>query len=406
MLNVLAPEEARELIRKEFSGNVKTEQVPLDKAFGRVLAEDICAREYVPDFDRSTVDGYAVRASDTFGCSESLPALLTRAGEVLMGQKPSVSVNAGSCAAIPTGGALPEGADSVVMVEYTEDYGDGTIGILKSAVPGNNLIFRGDDVYPGKQVIAAGKRLGAGDIGALAAMGITEVSAACRLKAGIISTGDELVAADTVPGPGQIRDVNSNMLSAILEGAGAEPVCFGIIKDKDELLRDCLKKAVKECDIVLISGGSSVGEKDAAVRVIASEGGILFHGIAMKPGKPTILGKVNGKPVFGLPGHPAAAYFTARIFVREALAALSGELLDFRPATAVLDENISANHGRAEYVSVQLYEKEGILTAHPVRSKSGLICSLASADGWFCIDKDCEGLPEGSIIKVYSEKRM
>ena len=312
MLNVLAPEEARELIRKEFSGNVKTEQVPLDKAFGRVLAEDICAREYVPDFDRSTVDGYAVRASDTFGCSESLPALLTRAGEVLMGQKPSVSVNAGSCAAIPTGGALPEGADSVVMVEYTEDYGDGTIGILKSAVPGNNLIFRGDDVYPGKQVIAAGKRLGAGDIGALAAMGITEVSVACRLKAGIISTGDELVTADTVPGPGQIRDVNSNMLSAILEGAGAEPVCFGIIKDKDELLRDCLEKAAEECDIVLISGGSSVGEKDAAVRVIASEGGILFHGIAMKPGKPTILGKVNGKPVFGLPGHPAAAYFTDR----------------------------------------------------------------------------------------------
>ncbi len=406
MLNVLAPEEAIALIKKEFSGNVRTEKVPLSEAYGRVLAENICANEYVPDFDRSTVDGFAVLASDTFGCSEALPAMLTRVGEVLMGQKPSFKVGAGTCAAIPTGGALPEGADSVVMVEYTEDYGDGTIGILKSAAPGNNLIFRGDDVYPGKPVLEAGKRIGAGDTGALAAMGITEVTAACRLKAAIISTGDELVNADAVPGPGQIRDVNSSMLAAMMRETGFEPVIYGIIKDNDELLRECLKKAVSECDMVLISGGSSVGEKDAAMRVISSEGEILFHGLAMKPGKPTILGRVSGKPVFGLPGHPAAAYFITRIFVREAMAALNGEKLSFRPVDAVLDENISANHGRAEYVSAKLYEREGKLFAHPLRSKSGLISVLAEADGWFCIDKNCEGLPQGSVIKVFSEERM
>ena len=400
MLSVKTPEEVLALIESEFFPMAKVEQVPLVAAMGRILAEDIAAEEYVPDFNRSTVDGYAVRARDTFGCTDAIPAILPLQGEVLMGQGAEFVMNKECCVAVPTGGAVPEGADSVVMLEYTEDYGDGTIGVLKSVAPGQNMIFRGDDVYPGKVILSKGRVLSSQDIGALAAIGKVQVPVACKLKVGVISTGDELVPPEERPGPGQVRDVNSPMLEAMLRAFGTEVVNYGIVIDDEALLREKVTKAVSECDAVLLSGGSSVGVKDAACRIIESMGSLLLHGIAIKPGKPTILGKTGSKPLVGLPGHPVAAYFITKLFVLPLLSRLTGRTQEIYTTTAQVSESISANHGRAQYHCCRLERKDGKLIAYPIRGKSGLITTLAGADGYFCIDRDCEGLPKFADIQV------
>lgn len=400
MFTVKTPEEVLNLLQELTLQQQKTERVQLLKALGRVLAEPVRAAEYIPDFCRSTVDGYAVRGADTFGCSDSIPAILTQIGAVKMGESADMSVQAGTCAAVPTGGEVPAGADAVVMKEYTEHYGDGTIGISKSVSPGANMVYRGDDVFPGKMVLEAGRLLTAADLGALAAMGIEEVAVAKRPLVGIISTGDELVPVCQKPGPGQVRDVNSSLLAAAAESFGGEGRPYGIIKDDETLLRTTLTQAVRECDCVLISGGSSVGEKDATCRVMAELGTLLFHGIAMKPGKPTIMAMIDGKPVIGLPGHPGAAFFVAHIFVRPLLGRLQGENCVTRRINAVLTEPVSANHGRAQYTAVYLVPDERGVAAVPIHSKSGLISSLAGSDGYFEIPRNCEGFPAGSTVAV------
>ena len=400
MFTVKTPEEASALIESVFAKCMQEEEIPLEDAPGRVLAKPVKGTEYVPGFDRSTVDGYAVIASDTFGCSDALPALLALCGEVEMGKNAERKLSKGECIYVPTGGAMPEGSDAAVMIEYTENYGDGTVGILKSAAPGNNLIFRGDDVSPGKEVLPAGRKLTAGDIGALAAMGISRVLVAKKPLVGIISTGDELVSIDETPQEGQIRDVNSVMLGALVQEAGAEYISYGILKDDEAFLKAAFDKALTECDMVLISGGSSVGMKDVTCSVLESRGEVLFHGLAMKPGKPTILGKADGRPVFGLPGHPAAACFVSELFVKPLLARMMGRTVRPRTVTARITEAVSANHGRAQYMGVTLHEENGILYAKPVHSKSGLITSLAGTDGFFCIPRDCEGISADETIQV------
>ena len=400
MLSVKTPEEVLALIKNEFSPMAEMETVSLSSAMGRTLAEDITASEYVPDFNRSTVDGYAVRASDTFGCTDAIPAILPLQGEVLMGQGAAFVLGGGCCVAVPTGGAVPEGADSVVMLEYTEDYGDSTIGVLKSAAPGQNMIFRGDDVYPGKVILQKGRVLSAKDIGALAAIGRVQVPIVKKLTVGVISTGDELVPPNVKPGPGQIRDVNSPMLDALLASFGVNVINYGIVIDDEALLRETVEKAIAQCDAVLLSGGSSVGVKDAACRIIESMGSLLLHGIAIKPGKPTILGKTGNKPLVGLPGHPVAAYFITKLFVLPLLSQLMGRTEAVYTTTAKITENISANHGRAQYHCCRLERKGEELYAYPIRGKSGLITTLAGTDGYFCIDRDCEGLPQFAEIQV------
>lgn len=401
MLHVKTPDEVLALIEQEFAPLAgRGEIVSLTAAMGRVLAEDILASEYVPDFDRSTVDGYAVRAKDTFGCSDAIPAILPQNHEVLMGEGADFELEPESCCAVPTGGAVPKGADSVVMLEYTEDYGDGTIGIGKPAAPGQNMIFRGDDVYPGKVVLEQGRVLTAQDIGALAAIGRVRVPVVKKLTVGVISTGDELVPPEVNPGPGQIRDVNSPMLEVMLTSFGAEVRNYGIVPDDEDVLQAVTQKAASECDAVLLSGGSSVGVKDAACRIIESMGVLLMHGIAMKPGKPTILGKTGCKPLVGLPGHPVAAYFITKLFVLPLLGRLMGRTMKRFTITAYLSENISANHGRAQYHCCRLSTENGKQIAYPIRGKSGLITTLAGTDGYFCIDRDCEGLPKGAEIQV------
>ena len=401
MLDVKTPEEVLSMIQEEFAPIADTELVALNAAVGRILAEDIAATEYVPDFDRSTVDGFAVRAKDTFGCSDAIPAILPMQAEVFMGQGADFDLNPEECVAVPTGGAVPRGADSVVMVEYTEDYGDGTIGISKSAAPGQNMIFRGDDVFPGKVVLEQGRVLSSQDIGALAAIGRVQVPVAKNLKIGVISTGDELVPPEQTPGPGQVRDVNSPMLEAMLTAFGAEVINYGIVIDDEALLSEKVHKAVAECDAVLLSGGSSVGVKDAACRIIESMGELLMHGIAIKPGKPTILGKAGSKPLVGLPGHPVAAYFITKIFILPLLCRLTGRKQESYTTTARVTESISANHGRAQVHCCRLESRDGELWASPIRGKSGLITTLAGADGYFIIDRDCEGLPQGAQVQVF-----
>ena len=400
MLHVKTPEEVLALIETEFAPMAGTELVSLSAAVGRVLAEDIAATEYVPDFDRSTVDGYAVRARDTFGCTDAIPAILPVQGEVFMGEGADFTLNPEECAAVPTGGAVPAGADSVVMVEYTEDYGDGTVGISKAAAPGQNMIFRGDDVYPGKVILQKGRVLSSQDIGALAAIGRVLVPVVKKITVGILSTGDELVPPDVVPGPGQVRDVNGPLLEAMLTAFGVNVIHYGIVIDDEAKLTAVVTKAAAECDAVLMSGGSSVGVKDAACRIISSMGTLLLHGIAIKPGKPTIIGKAGNQPLVGLPGHPVAAYFVTKLFILPLLARLMGKTLTNYTVTARVTESISANHGRAQYHCCRLEHREDGLYAYPIRGKSGLITTLAGADGYFCISRDCEGLPQGAEIQV------
>ena len=400
MLYVKTPEDVLALIKEEFSPLGQGETVSLSAAMGRILAEDIAAGEYVPNFDRSTVDGFAVRARDTFGCTDAIPAILPLQQTVQMGQGADFPLNAEACVAVPTGGAVPKGADSVVMLEYTEDYGDGTIGISRPVAPGENMIFRGDDVFPGKVILQKGRVLSSADIGALAAIGRVRVPVVKKLTVGVISTGDELVPPEVQPCPGQIRDVNSPMLEAMLTAFGCHVINYGIVIDDEALLTQKVRQAAAECDAVLLSGGSSVGVKDAACRIIESMGRLLLHGIAIKPGKPTILGKAGPKPLVGLPGHPVAAYFITKLFVLPLLGRLSGRDMTAFTVTAKVTESISANHGRAQYHCCRLTPRDGEVWAEPIRGKSGLITTLAGDDGYFCIDRDCEGLPKNAEIQV------
>lgn len=400
MLYVKTPEDVLALIKEEFSPLGQGETVSLSAAMGRILAEDIAAGEYVPNFDRSTVDGFAVRARDTFGCTDAIPAILPLQQTVQMGQGADFPLNAEACVAVPTGGAVPKGADSVVMLEYTEDYGDGTIGISRPVAPGENMIFRGDDVFPGKVILQKGRVLSSADIGALAAIGRVRVPVVKKLTVGVISTGDELVPPEVQPCPGQIRDVNSPMLEAMLTAFGCHVIYYGIVIDDEALLTQKVRQAAAECDAVLLSGGSSVGVKDAACRIIESMGRLLLHGIAIKPGKPTILGKAGPKPLVGLPGHPVAAYFITKLFVLPLLGRLSGRDMTAYTVTAKVTQSISANHGRAQYHCCRLTPRDGEVWAEPIRGKSGLITTLAGADGYFCIDRDCEGLPKNAEIQV------
>lgn len=400
MLTVKTPDEALEVIRGSFCCIAGEENVPLDQAAGRVLCKDIYASEYVPGFDRSTVDGYAVRAADTFGCTDAIPAILEKQAGIEMGSG-AEPLRQGCCAPIPTGGALPEGADAAVMQELAEDYGDGTVGITKPAAPGMNIIYRGDDVYPGKPVLKRGKVLSARHIGALAAMGMCEVPVYERIRVGIISTGDELVEVEKTPAAGQIRDVNTAMLAALCREMGCDTVEYGIVRDEEKLIGSMLDRALNECHMVLMSGGSSVGEKDAACRIMAARGEILFHGIAMKPGKPTILCKSGKKPVIGLPGHPGATFLVSRLLLPQLLCSIGGREVRRYPVQARLAEPVSANHGRAQYTAVKLMDNGENVVAVPARGQSGLITNLAYSDGFFCIPRDTEGAAAGETVQVY-----
>ena len=397
MLNVITIAEAQRLIAEKFGQlRMPEEQVLLEGALARVLARDCVATEFVPDFNRSTVDGYAVRAQDVFGCSDSIPALLMQIGEAHMGEHTTLTIHSGECVYVPTGAEIPAGADCVITLEDTEPLGDGTIAVYKPVPPGTNLIFRGDDVKPGDLVLPAGRRLNVADIGALAALGQTSVSVRQAPRIAVISTGDEIVAPGEPLPMGKIRDVNAPMLLALAQEAGASADFIGIIPDSVPDVRAALEKALVGHDLVLLTGGTSVGVKDAVPQVVAELGELLVHGLAVKPGKPTLFGQVEGKPVFGLPGNPVAAYFMAFLLVRPLVASMLGTHFDERKVSLPVARNVPSNHGREEYVPVVIREGK----AQPIASKSGLITTLANTDGFLCIPRDKEGLRQGETVEV------
>ena len=403
MLTVKTSAEAEQIIKERF-GNIKmpTERVEILSSVGRVLSEDIVSKENVPDFNRSTVDGYAVLAASTFGCSESIPAILDYLGEVQMGEKNNKVIHSGECVYVPTGGELPEGADAMVMLEYAEDYGDGTIGMCKPSAPGQSITFRGDDVKVGDVLLRAGTKLEARQLGILAALGYSEISVYKKPHVAVISTGDELVDVTEKPEGAEVRDINTYTICAALSSLGCTYEKIGIVKDDLPLLESKIRAAVDSADMVIVSGGSSVGIKDSTFKIYDKLGEVLFHGIAIKPGKPTILADIDGKPCFGLPGHPLAAYYIFHLFVSPLINLMTGaskkDMCDIK--TASLSLSIPCNHGREECIGVKLDTIDGKTVAEPVYAKSGLISNLSVSDGFIRIPRDCEGLSQDEIIEV------
>ncbi len=387
-------------------GPVGDETVPLGKAFGRVLSRDIISPEDLPGFYRSSMDGYAVRAKDTFGATESLPAMLEVKGEVNMGRVPTEGVGAGQAVRISTGGMLPEGADGVVMVEYAHVLDENTIEVSRAISPLENVILPDDDFKKGSPVLEKGSLLRPQDLGVMAGIGLSQVSVYRRPKVAILSTGDEVVPIDQKPKPGQVRDINTYTLSAFCWQLGAEPLALGLCKDNFEELKARVEKGLGEADTVWISGGSSVGARDMTLKVFESfhDMELLVHGISISPGKPTIIARVGSKAAFGLPGHTASAMVVAEVFLNPFLSRLSGRG-DFpgplhSEVEAELSRNIESATGREDYIRVRLIEKEGKRIADPIFGKSGLISTLVEADGLVRVERNTEGLYEGDRVKV------
>lgn len=403
--NVKTVTETLEVMAKHFSPTRPPIEVELMDALGMVLAEDVVSAERVPHFARSTVDGYAVRARDTYGASDSLPAFLDICGKIEMGKAAEMYLGEGQAQAIPTGGMLPDGADSVVMIEHVEEVGD-LLNVNRQVAPGENIIRPGDDVELGARVMVAGQRLRPQDLGVLAAIGKTHVRVYPRPVVAILSTGDEIVPADKKElAAGEVRDINSMTIGAAAKQCGARVIVGGIVKDDYEAFAQKAAELFRQADLLLLSGGSSVGTRDYTEQVMQSLGtpGVLVHGVSIKPGKPTILAKAGEKPVMGLPGHPASALIIFHLFVApllERLQGLSPTEVD-RRIPARISRNIPSAVGRSDYIRVKLEKRSDGLWAVPVFGKSGLISTLVRSDGMVEIAENKEGILEGETVHVH-----
>lgn len=397
MLQVLALDEARKiLLNMAIKRGFSSEPTDFSFGLGRVLAKTVVSGEDLPRFDRSAVDGFAVVSRDTFGASAAQPALLTLAGEVKMGERARFSIESGDCALVWTGGELPQGADAMVMLEEAQALSGGLVAVESAAAPGRHVVFRGDDVRAGDSVLEQGTRLGAREIGLLAALGVTRPEVAVQPRVCILSTGDELVAPDEIIEEGKIRDANASMLLASCAEAGATARHRGIVPDDEGKLLAAMQEACADCDLLLLTGSSSAGAKDAAARCLSELGEVAFHGLALKPGKPAFAGKIGETLVVGLPGHPAAAYLVFHALVRPLISQLAGESFAPRTVNATLLQAAPSNHGREELLPVRL--EDGF--AEPVALKSGLISPLTRASGYIRIPRDTEGLAKGTLQEV------
>jgi molybdopterin molybdotransferase len=431
-LKLLLPDEARALLLSHLASTLRaTELIDAASSLGRVTAEAIIAPHPLPEFRRSTVDGYAVRARDTFGATDSLPAYLKMIGEISMGQAANLIISAGECALIHTGGMLPEGSDAAVMVEHTQivrgaktvnneatetAQNENEIEILKAVAEGENTIAVGEDVATGSIVIPKGRRIRPAEIGGLMALGIGALRVATKPKIALISSGDEVVAADKHPEPGQVRDVNTNALAALIEKQSGMPVRYGIVPDDRAQLAAVAGKALTECEAVIISAGSSASVRDMTADVIDELGkpGVLIHGVNTRPGKPTILGVCDGKAVIGLPGNPVSALVNGYLFVAPVIETLLGvEDNGARPSVrARLTVNLASQAGREDWWPVTLVRSDtgtpsgGTQTgkewlAEPIFGKSNLIFSLVAADGLLRISPSATGLSAGELVEVF-----
>jgi molybdopterin molybdotransferase len=385
-----------------------SEMISLAGGLGRILAADVTAPEPLPPFSRSTMDGFAVRAGDTFGCSESEPALLHVSGEMIMGQSgTNLVLPPGHTAIIWTGGALPGNADSVVMVEYTSQPDKHTVEIFRPVAPGENVIRAGEDFPRDGAVLKKGQRLRPQDLGVLAGLGITELPVFRKPVAAIISTGDELAEPECRPEPGKIRDINSTTLAALIEECGGVAVPLGITgDDPGSMLAACRKALALPADMVLLSGGSSVGRRDFTLQTLEQLDGseLLAHGVSIRPGKPTILARTGNAALFGLPGHVGSAIVVFHLFVRPLLRKLAGAgaTSGLRRIRALTAEQIPSTIGREDFVRVSLEWGDGDSPpkAVPVYGKSGLLNPLVRADGLLVIGRDTEGLDRGEQAEV------
>lgn len=404
-LNLVHLKEAVRLLLDHLpAGNAIPDEVEVSRALGRVIAGDIIAPEDVPGFNRSGMDGFAVRASDTFAASEGLPVYLERTGEVPMGRATAIEVAPEQAVRISTGGVMPEGSDAVVMVENTEVSGE-TVEVVKGVAPGENVIRKDEDIARGALLFSRGQVLGPAQAGALVALGITKVSVYRLPVVGIISTGNELVPPSEKPGPGQVRDVNSTALAASAVRAGCLARPLGIVADEFGLLLEASRRALAECDALVISGGSSMGVRDLTVDILDHLGppGTLAHGIYLKPGKPTLIAVCDGKPALGLPGNPASALTVFQEVMVPVLAALRGEPRGepgTRTVEAVLERSVASATGRLELVPVSLGLEGELLKATPIPGKTNLIGTLARADGNVRITEGCEGIERGERVTV------
>lgn len=409
LFSVITLEKALELLEPYVRPlQERTEEIPLTESWGRSVGVDIPAGGPLPHFRKSTVDGLAVRAVDTFGGSESMPALVQVQGEVMMGREPCERSGPGQGMLIPTGGMLPAGTDAVVMVEHLEDFGEGLCGVAKPVAPGENVIDIGEDLQMGEVILPQYTVIRAQEMGLLASQGIMRVPVLVRVRLGILSTGDEIVAPESEPQLAQVRDINGYTLLGQAIAAGCEAHYYGIAVDEAGELRHSLESMLAENDVVILSGGSSVGARDLTAQMIdeLGEPGLLFHGLALKPGKPTIGGVIGGKLMIGLPGHPASAMVVFDTLIRPLV---DGSLLrqqEFPLVEAELTQNVYSGTGREEFVRVHLAKRNEDWLVEPIRGKSGLIRTMVLADGLVHIPLDLEGLQAGERVKVRLLRRF
>lgn len=383
--------------------SMETEKVSILGSFGRVLAENVTSEEMVPGFSRSTVDGYAVQALDTGGASESLPVFLTVVGEVEMGEAASMRLHPGECVYVPTGGMVPDGADACVMVEYCEPFGAGQMAVYDSVAKGKNMVMTGDDIRKGQIVLRRGRKVRPEDMGALSSIGKTEVLVYRPWKVTILSTGDEIIDPSGTPEAGQVRDVNTYGLCGEALAYGFEIIGYEVVRDEEDVLREKVHRAMESSDLVILSGGSSQGKKDATARIIGelASSGVLTHGLAVKPGKPTILGYdgPSRTALIGLPGHPVAALLLFRQVAGGLWERMTGmeQAVKKAKTEGILMSNVAASPGRKTYQLVKMDENR----VFPVFGKSGLIRTMSEADGYIVLDVNDEGVNRGEQVTIY-----
>jgi molybdopterin molybdotransferase len=401
MQPLLGADEARAIFDEAFRLPDRKEPVAAAEAFGRVLAEPLVSPEDLPSFRRSLMDGYAVRAADTAGASAAAPRRLVVVADVAMGAAVERGIGPGEAARVPTGGMLPEGADAVVIVEETREE-NGQVAVLAPITPGRHLIERGEDMRRGEPLLAAGHRLRPQDLGALLGLGILEVIVYPRPRVGILSTGDELVPPEQTPAPGQIRDINSCALAAMVTQLGAVPHLCGIVRDELETLAAAAIAALAACDALILNGGTSVGARDHVAPVIDRLGapGVLVHGINIRPGKPTVLAVCAGKPVFGLPGQPVSVLNTFELFVAPVLRRMLRLPDDTPRVVARLTAPLRSADGREDHVRVRLEARPDGVWATPVPGVSAMISTMVRADGITLVPAGSPGFPAGEPVEV------
>ena len=408
MIDLLKVDSLEEAIEKLYSEcvnnhfNVDIEEIDVKNSLGRVLAEDIVSKVNVPEFDRSTVDGYAVIAKDTEGANDTIPTFLNVVGESLMGLPCDISIKNGECVYVPTGGMLPKGANACVMIEYTENITDKKLAVYNSVAEGQSVIKKGDDVKEGAIVLSKGKRINAADMGFLSSVAVGKIKAYRKLNVTIISTGDELIDGDEKDTLGKIRDVNTNLLIGLSNKYNLNVINNFLLKDEEILLEKTISEAMTNSDVVVTSGGSSKGKKDASSVVIdrLTSSKVLTHGIAIKPGKPTITAYDNKTKtiVVGLPGHPVASAVLFKLIVVDTIRKLMGVKEKESVCEGTITENIPASPGRTTIQLVKIAYEFNII---PIYGRSGLIHTLSMADGFVKLELNQEGINKGEKVKMY-----